>query len=52
MTFEEMLSGRNVEGEIYRCDIKRFFGDLPREKVDEIHKALMETNAYSNTKNI
>lgn len=42
MTFKQLIEGRNCEGEIYRCDIKRFFGDIPRDKVDEIYKALME----------
>jgi len=43
MTFKQLIEGRNCEGEIYRCDIKRFFGwGLSSEKVDEIHKALME----------
>ncbi len=42
MTFKQLLKGRNVDNEIYRCDIKRFFGDLPRDKVDEIHKCLTE----------
>jgi len=42
VTFKQLLEGRNVEGEIYRCDIKLFFGDLSRKKVDEIHKSLME----------
>jgi len=43
MTFKQLLEGRNVEGEIYRCDVKEFFGwDLSTKKIDEIHKALME----------
>jgi len=43
MTFKQLLEGRNIDNEIYRCDIKRFFGwDIGREKVEEIYKALME----------
>jgi len=43
MTFNQILSNYNVDGEVYRCDVKRFFGwDLPEEKVDEIHSALMK----------
>lgn len=49
MTFKELIKGRNVDNEIYRCDIKRFFGDMPREKVDEIHEALMEIYAHTHT---
>ncbi len=44
MSFKELLNGRNINKEIYRCDIKRFFGwDLSSEKIDEIHKALTES---------
>ena len=43
ISFNDIIRCSNVDGEIYRCDIKRFFGwDLKREKVDETHKALME----------
>ena len=43
ITSQEVLDGENVEGEIYRCDVKRFFGwGLNMEKVDKIHKVLME----------
>lgn len=37
------MEGENVDGEIYRCDIKRFFGwDISKEKVEEIYESLME----------
>lgn len=43
MTFKDVLNGRNVNGEIYRCDVKRFFGwSLSKNKVEEIHRTLME----------
>lgn len=43
MTLDDLLNNYNVEGEIYRCDIKRFFGwNLPKEKIDELHKAMTE----------
>lgn len=45
MTFKELLKGRNVVGEIYTCDITRFFGlDVcdDREKIKEIRQALNE----------
>lgn len=38
-----IISNYNVNGEIYRCDVKNFFGwDLSKEKVEELHKALTE----------
>lgn len=43
ITFKELLEGENIDGEIYRCDIKRFFGcDISKEKVEEIYESLME----------
>ena len=47
ISFEELLDGSNIDGEIYRCDIKRFFGwDLSEEKVEQIHKSLMEIKCH------
>ncbi len=43
MTLTEILDNHNVEGEIYRSDIKEFFGwDLPKEKIEELHKTLTD----------
>ena len=51
MTFKEILNNHNVDGEIYRCDIKNFFGwDLSKEKVNELHEALTEIKGEFNGK--
>ena len=43
ITLDYLLSSKNVNGEIYRCDIKRFFGwQLNDKKVEKLHKALTE----------
>lgn len=43
MTLKDILNNYNVDGEIYRSDVKEFFGwDLPKEKIDELHGVLME----------
>ena len=40
---KDILDNYNVEGEIYRSDIKEFFGwELPKEKIEDLHGALME----------
>jgi len=52
MKLEYVLSHENINGEIYRCDVKRYFGwDLPRKKINELHGVLTrikdENNRYS-----
>lgn len=43
MTLDELLNSNNVNGKIYRCDIRRFFGwNLTSDKVEELHKAMTE----------
>lgn len=43
MNLKDILDNHNVDNEIYRCDVKRFFGwELSKEKIEEIHKTLME----------
>ena len=40
---DKILSDYNVDGEIYRCDIKNYFGwDLPKDKIEELHKLFMD----------
>lgn len=41
ITLDYVLKSRNINGEIYECDIKRFFGwDLSRNKIIELKMAL------------
>lgn len=43
MTLEDILNNHNVNGEIYRCDIKNFFGwDLSKKRIEELHKTLTQ----------
>ena len=43
ITLKDILDNHNVDKEIYRCDVKEFFGwDLPEEKIEVLHDALME----------
>lgn len=43
ITFKYLINSRNIDGEIYRCDIDRFFGiHLDSKERDDIHKQLME----------
>ena len=43
MKLEDILTNYNVDGEIYRCDIKEYFGwELSEEKIDELHKLFTE----------
>lgn len=38
-----ILESENINGEIYRCDIKCYFGwNLEKEKIDELHMVLTE----------
>lgn len=37
-----LLEGRNCDGEIYRCDMKRFFGfDLRKDYLEKIRSTLI-----------
>lgn len=40
LQLNDVLEGRNVDGEIYDIDIKRYFGNLPRDKRLELRKKL------------
>ena len=43
LDLHRLLSSRNANDKIYRCDIRRYFGlDLPSKKVDELQEKLME----------
>ena len=43
ITIEFLLKSRNVNNEIYECDIKRIFGwDLNRNRVEELKIILNE----------
>lgn len=51
ISLKELLDSENIDGEIYRCDIKRFFGfDISRERVEDLHKALMEIRSVIHKK--
>jgi len=40
-TLNDILNRRNINGEIYRCDVKIFFNIWDdSKKVDQLHKAL------------
>lgn len=43
MTFEELLKSTNEDGEVYRWDVKEFFGfNLGYKKIDELENAINE----------
>lgn len=41
--FKYLMSYRNINGEIYHCDVDRFLGgNVSLDQRDEVHSALME----------
>ncbi len=52
MTFDELLNSTNEEGNVYRCDIKIYFGwDLDTERIDSLEKAINEIKRRLNVRN-
>ncbi len=51
VSLESILNCYNADGEIYRCDIKRFVGiRMTKEKVEELHKKFSEIRDILNDK--
>jgi hypothetical protein len=43
ITFEYLMSHRNIDKEIYHCDVDRFLGGgVGLKQREEVHKALMK----------
>lgn len=51
ISLEAVLNSYNVDGELYRCDIKRFVGvQMSKERVEELHKKFSEIRDILNDK--